>query len=384
MNIKKKERVIVGMSGGVDSAVAAYLLKQEGYEVVGLFMRNWDSMLNNDILGNEKINQDICPQEQDYQDALEAAKIIGIKLKRIDFVKEYWDYVFKNFIDEYSKGRTPNPDILCNKFIKFDKMLNFALNDLKGDYLATGHYARLINGQLYKADDSNKDQSYFLSQLTKKQLTKVMFPLANYTKTQVREIAKKINLNVANKKDSTGICFIGERDFDKFLQNYIPAKPGKIIDIETGKEIGKHYGVMYYTIGQRKGLNLGGMKEPYFLAAKNIKHKQIFVAPASKEEKYLYSNKLSAIDLNLNTGDFDINNLNAKFRYRQNDNKIFNVNIDLNNKTIVVEFDKQEAITPGQQLVLYEGNKCIGGATIDRVWIDNKEIKLLDYVMSSN
>lgn len=377
----KNKKVIIGMSGGVDSAVAAYILKQQGYDVVGLFMRNWDSMTNNDILGNQKISQDICPQEQDYKDAVEAAKIIGIELKRVDFIKEYWDYVFENFIDEYSKGRTPNPDILCNKYIKFDKMLNYAMNELKADYLATGHYAKLQNGQLYKAEDLNKDQSYFLSQLSFDQLKNVIFPLSTYTKDQVRKIAKEINLNVAEKKDSTGICFIGERDFDKFLQNYIPAKPGKIIDIETGKEIGKHHGVMYYTIGQRKGLNLGGMKERYFLAFKNIKEKKLFAAPLTKEREYLYSNKLKAINLNLNTNDFNINNLVAKFRYRQDDKKIFNVIIDQKNKTIEVEFEKELAITPGQQLVLYENKKCIGGAEIDKVFLDGKELNLFDYKM---
>ena len=230
-----------------------------------------------------------------------------------------------------------------------------------------------------KANDENKDQSYFLSQLSSKQLEKVIFPLSNLTKDEVRKIAKKINLNVANKKDSTGICFVGERDFDKFLQNYIPAQPGNIIDIETGKIIGKHYGVMYYTIGQRKGLNLGGMKEPYFLAAKNIENKEIFAAPISKEKKYLHSNKLFAIDLNLNTDIFDIENLSAKFRYRQKDSKIFNVKIEKNNKTIWVEYDDQLAITPGQQIVLYENNKCVGGAVIDKVFQNDKEINLFSY-----
>lgn len=374
-----KKRVIVGMSGGVDSAVSAYLLKQQGYDVVGLFMRNWDSFANNDILGNENISQDICPQEQDYLDALESAKIIGIELKRVDFVKEYWDYVFKNFIEEYSKGRTPNPDILCNKFIKFDKMLNYALNELKADYVATGHYAKLIDGQLYKANDLDKDQSYFLAQLSKEQLAKVLFPLANYSKNEIREIANEINLNVANKKDSTGICFIGERNFDKFLQNYIPSQPGKIIDIVSGKTIGSHAGIMYYTIGQRKGLNLGGMKEPYFLAAKNIEKKEIYVAPLSLEKEYLYSNKLEADNLNLNTKDFNINNLSAKFRYRQKDNEIHNVKIDYQNNKISVEFEQQLAITPGQQIVLYENDKCIGGATINKIYNDNIEIDLLHY-----
>ena len=229
---EKTKKVIIGMSGGVDSAVAAYLLKKQGYQVVGLFMRNWDSIANNDILGNEKINQEICPQEQDYLDAKEAAKLIGIKLERVDFIQEYWNDVFENFLHEYKNGRTPNPDILCNKYVKFDRMLNYALNQLKGDYLATGHYAKIKNNKLYKADDLEKDQSYFLAQLNKKQLENVLFPLAQYNKKDIRKIANEINLKIANKKDSTGICFIGERNFAKFLQNYIPTQPGNIIDIK--------------------------------------------------------------------------------------------------------------------------------------------------------
>lgn len=378
--MKTKKRVIVGMSGGVDSAVCAYLLKKQGYEVIGLFMRNWDSMANNDILGNkENANSLICPQEQDYLDALKAAKILDIKLERIDFIDEYWKYVFKNFLEEYSKGRTPNPDILCNKFIKFDKMLNYAITNLHGDYLATGHYAKLINNLLYKPKDLEKDQTYFLSQLSKKQLKKIIFPLADYLKSEVRNIATKIKLNVANKKDSTGICFIGERKFDEFLQNYIPSNPGNIIDIETKKIVGKHFGTMYYTFGQRKGLKLGGMTEPYFVAAKNINKKEIFVAPLSQQDKYLSSNKLKATNLNLITNEFNINNLHAKFRYRQKDIKIFNVMIDNEKNEIIVEYKKEIAVTPGQQIVLYENDLCIGGAIIDQIYLNNQKIDLLNY-----
>lgn len=372
------KKVVVGISGGVDSAVCAYLLKQQGYEVVGLFMRNWDSLANNDILGNENISQDVCPQEQDYLDAKEAAKIIGIELKRVDFIKEYWDNIFENLINEYSKGRTPNPDILCNKYIKFDKMLNYAIDTIGADYLATGHYAKIIDGQLYKALDIGKDQSYFLSQLNNEQLKKILFPLSNLTKTEVRNIAKKINLNVANKKGSTGICFVGERKFLQFLQNYIPALPGKIIDVKTKKEIGKHYGVMYYTIGQRKGLNLGGMNEPYFVVAKNVKEKLLFAVSLSLGNKYLTSDSLEAIDLNLNTNDFDINNLCAKFRYRQDDVKV-NVHFNLNLKKAFVKYDEFIAIAPGQQIVFYDKDKCIGGAIINKIFKNNVEIKILDF-----
>lgn len=373
-----KKKVVIGMSGGVDSAVGAYLLKQQGYEVIGLFMRNWDSMTNNDILGNENINQSICPQEQDYLDAKRSAEIIGIELIRVDFIQEYWDDVFQSFIQEYKEGITPNPDILCNKYIKFDRMLRYAFNELGADYLATGHYARIIDGELYTAIDKEKDQSYFLSQLSAEQLEKVLFPLGNYLKTDIRKIANSINLNVAKKKDSTGICFIGERNFTKFLQNYIPAAPGKILDIETKQEIGKHYGVMYYTIGQRKGLNLGGMKEPYFLAAKNIDKKIIYVAPLSKEEKYLYSDSLEAINLNLNTNNFKINNLSAKFRYRQK-SIIVKVEFDILNKRAKVNYENQLSITPGQYVVFYDENKCIGSAKIFNVFRKGNKINLLDF-----
>ena len=376
MNPKKK-RVVVGLSGGVDSAVSAYLLKTAGYDVIGLFMRNWDSMANNDILGNEAINQNICPQEQDYLDAQEAAKIIGIELKRIDFIKEYWDDVFINFLDEYQKGRTPNPDILCNKYIKFNKMLNYAFEKLNADFLATGHYAQNIDGKLFQAKDSDKDQTYFLAQLNSEQLKNVFFPLGNLTKQEVRDIATKINLNVAQKKDSTGICFIGERNFQKFLSNYLPAMPGQIIDLETKKVIGKHYGVMYYTIGQRKGLNLGGMKQPYFLAAKNIEEKILYVAPLDKMDQYLSSDCLIAINLNLNTNHFNHDNLWAKFRYRQESVKV-DVEFDLKKKQAIVKYQKQLAITPGQQVVFYDGNQCIGGAEIDQIYLKNNLIDILN------
>ena len=376
MNSKKK-RVVVGLSGGVDSAVSAYLLKTAGYDVIGLFMRNWDSMANNDILGNETISQNICPQEQDYLDAQEAAKIIGIELKRIDFIKEYWDDVFINFLDQYQKGRTPNPDILCNKYIKFNKMLNYAFEKLNADFLATGHYAQNIDGKLFQAKDSDKDQTYFLAQLNSEQLKNVLFPLGNLTKQEVRDIATKINLNVAQKKDSTGICFIGERNFQKFLSNYLPAMPGQIIDLETKKVIGKHYGVMYYTIGQRKGLNLGGMKQPYFLAAKNIEEKILYVAALDKMDQYLSSDCLIAINLNLNTDNFNHNNLWAKFRYRQESVKV-NVEFDLNKQQAIVKYEKQLAITPGQQVVFYDGDQCIGGAEIDQIYLKNNLIDILN------
>ena len=216
-------KVVIGMSGGVDSSVAAYLLKKEGYEVIGLFMRNWDASVNNDILGNPTLNNNICPQEQDYNDALAVSNELGIPLHRIDFVKEYWDYVFTYFLDELKKGRTPNPDIMCNKYIKFDLFIKEAKR-LGADYIATGHYARIKDGYLLRGIDDNKDQTYFLSQLTKEQLKNVLFPVGNIVKDEVRKIADELKLTTAKKKDSTGICFIGERNFKRFLENYLPKK----------------------------------------------------------------------------------------------------------------------------------------------------------------
>src|SRR5574344_715318 len=209
------KKVVIGMSGGVDSSVAAIILKKQGYEVIGLFMRNWDASVNNDILGNPTLNNNICPQEQDYNDALEVCKKIDIPLHRIDFVKEYWDYVFTYFLDELKKGRTPNPDIMCNKYIKFDLFIKEAKR-LGADYIATGHYARIKDGYLLRGIDNNKDQTYFLSQLTKEQLENVLFPVGDLIKPEVRKIADEIGLSTASKKDSTGICFIGERNFKEF------------------------------------------------------------------------------------------------------------------------------------------------------------------------
>src|SRR5574344_2012783 len=240
------KKVVIGMSGGVDSSVAAIILKKQGYEVIGLFMRNWDASVNNDILGNPTLNNNICPQEQDYNDALEVCKKIDIPLHRIDFIKEYWDYVFTYFLDELKKGRTPNPDIMCNKYIKFDQFAREA-EKLGADYIATGHYCRIKDGQLLRAVDDNKDQSYFLSQVSRKQLKNVLFPIGDMIKPDVRKIAEEYDLVTAKKKDSTGIGFIGERNFSNFLKNYLPNQPGDIVDIKTNKKIGEHIGLMHYT-----------------------------------------------------------------------------------------------------------------------------------------
>ena len=271
------KRVVIGMSGGVDSSVAAILLKKQGYDVIGLFMRNWDSSMNNDFLGNPNLNEPICPQEQDYNDALNVCEKIGIPLHRVDFVKEYWDYVFTYFLDELKHGRTPNPDIMCNKYIKFDMFLKEA-KKLGADYIATGHYARMINGELYRGVDNNKDQTYFLSQLSKEQLQDVLFPVGELNKAEVRKIAEEYGLITAKKKDSTGICFIGERNFTKFLENYLPNQPGDVLDIKTGKKVGEHIGLMYYTIGQRRGLNIGGSKERMFVVGKDLNKNILYIS----------------------------------------------------------------------------------------------------------
>ncbi|CAM9094277.1 tRNA 2-thiouridine(34) synthase MnmA [Mycoplasma marinum] len=365
-------KVIIGMSGGVDSSVAAFLLKEQGHEVVGAFMRNWDSVANNDILGNKNAtNQEKCPEEKDWADAQEVAKKLGIEIHRVDFVKEYWDYVFAYFIKEYKMGRTPNPDILCNKYIKFDKFMEYAFNELGADYIAMGHYAKQKDGELFRAKDMNKDQTYFLSQLSKEQISKSLFPLSDLTKPEIRKIAVEQGLVTANKPDSTGICFIGERNFTQFLQNYIATQPGEIRDITTGEIIGNHIGVMYYTIGQRKGLNLGGMNEPYFVAGHDMDKKIIWAAPASKNE-YLLSDKLEAVDVNFNTDNFNIDNITVKFRYRQTDVK---AKLEIHEDKIILSYDLFEAVTPGQQVVLYDGEKCIGGATIDKIFRNGKKIE---------
>ena len=376
-----KKRVVLGLSGGVDSAVAAYLLKQQGYEVIGVFMRNWDSQLNNDVLGNPTNNNAVCPQEEDYNDAKAVAKHLGIEIKRVDFIKEYWDQVFTYFIDEYKKGRTPNPDILCNKHIKFKAFLDFA-NELNADYIATGHYASVEHheGQdsvMIKGVDNNKDQTYFLCQLNQKQLQSTLFPLGDIQKSEVRKIAKEIDLPVANKKDSTGICFIGERDFKAFLQNYIPAKPGKMIDIETKEIIGDHVGIMYYTIGQRKGLGIGGPGDAWFVVGKDYDQNILYISQGDQND-WLLSTGAIIHDVNWipSIKPTGIIECNAKFRYRQPDNPVTIQFID--EKTIKVEFLKPiKAVTPGQAAVFYDGTTCLGGGVIETVYKDGKELTYL-------
>lgn len=376
-----KKRVVLGLSGGVDSAVAAYLLKEQGYEVIGVFMRNWDSQLNNDILGNPTNDNDVCPQEEDYRDAKAVAKHLGITIKRVDFIKEYWDQVFTYFLEEYKKGRTPNPDILCNKHIKFKAFLDYA-RELEADYIATGHYARVEHHQgqdsvMLKGLDNNKDQTYFLCQLNQQQLQSTLFPLGEIDKTEVRKIASDIQLPVANKKDSTGICFIGERDFKEFLQNYIPAQSGNMVDIETGKVIGQHEGIMYYTIGQRKGLGVGGPGDAWFVVGKQYDQNILYICQGDQNDWLLSTGALIS-DVNWVSSTLPTKDISccAKFRYRQADNPVTLHFID--EHTVSLTFDKPvKAVTPGQAAVFYQGDICLGGGTIEKVYKDDKELTYL-------
>lgn len=355
------------MSGGVDSSVAAILLKQAGYNVIGLFMRNWDSEVNNDYLGNPNLNNDICPQEKDYNDALEVCKKIDIPLYRVDFVKEYWDNVFTYFLEELKKGRTPNPDVMCNKYIKFDLFYKKA-KELNADYIATGHYAKIIDGKLYKAEDKNKDQSYFLAYVKKDIFKDVLFPLQDIPKTEVRQIAKKYDLITANKKDSTGICFIGERNFSNFLKNYLPNQEGIIKNIETGEILGHHAGLMYYTIGQRKGLNLGNSHDKIhgkaFVVKKDIPNNILYVA-LGNENEYLFSSKAIVKDFNFLVNPLP-NSCSCKFRYRQED--VSCTVKQINDNDIEVIYNNVKAVTPGQFCVLYDHDLCLGGGIIDQVF----------------
>ena len=374
MNLNAGKKVIVGMSGGVDSSVAAYLLKEQGYDVEGVFMRNWDSAANSDVLGNPTVNDEICPQEVDYADALAVANQLGIKLHRVDFVQEYWDRVFMYFLDEYKAGRTPNPDIMCNKEVKFKAFLDYAL-DLGCDYIAMGHYARVNHEgevKMLRGLDNNKDQTYFLSQLTQAQLSKTLFPVGELQKSEVREIAEKLNLVTATKKDSTGVCFIGERNFTQFLQNYLPAQNGKMMTLE-GEVVGEHIGLMYYTIGQRKGLGIGGKGDAWFVIGKNLEENVLLVGQ-SFEHDYVYADETIVTDVNwIPTEKFEATfRCTAKFRYRQPD---IEVEIQwLDETTLKVKtLAPVRAITPGQAAVFYLDEVCLGGGLIDSAYREGEK-----------
>ncbi len=364
------KKVVIGMSGGVDSSVAAYILQKQGYEVIGLFMRNWDSLVNNDISGNPNLNNNICPQEQDYNDALEVCKKLNIPLHRVDFVKEYWDYVFKYFLDELEKGRTPNPDLMCNKYIKFDLFKKEA-EKLGADYVATGHYARIIGNRLCRAVDLNKDQTYFLAQVSEEHLKNVLFPIGDLIKPEVRKIADDLNLVTAKKKDSTGICFIGERNYQKFISNYLKPNPGDIIDIDTLKVIGTHSGLMNYTIGQRRNVGISGNSEKHFVVGKDVKKNILYVA-FGEDSKYLYSDSCIVDNVNYlcqTRHTF----CTAKFRYRGEDHEVILEYLD-NNEILVKYPSKVKAVTPGQACVFYLGEQCLGSGIIKTVMNNGEKL----------
>ncbi|WP_429971240.1 tRNA 2-thiouridine(34) synthase MnmA [Fructilactobacillus sp. Tb1] len=372
MKDNSKTRVVVGMSGGVDSSVAAYLLKKQGYDVIGVFMKNWDDTDDNGV----------CTATEDFKDVAHVANQIGIPYYSVNFEKEYYDRVFTYFLDEYRRGRTPNPDVLCNTEVKYKAFLDYAM-DLGADYIAMGHYAQLKrdeNGKnhLLRSTDLNKDQTYFLSQLSAEQLDRVMFPIGGMTKPEVREIAHEANLYVADKKDSMGVCFIGPNNFNKFLSNYIPAKSGKMMTMD-GEVKGEHVGLMYYTIGQRKGLGIGGDgkdNRPWFVVGKDLS-KNILYVGKGYENPHLYADYLTASEVSWVDGNDRGNDFRctAKFRYRQTDVPV-TVHVSEDGQHVKVDFDEPaRAVTPGQAVVFYDGDECLGYATIDAAFKDNKELQ---------
>ncbi|MEE3157761.1 MAG: tRNA 2-thiouridine(34) synthase MnmA [Pseudomonadota bacterium] len=355
-----KIRVIVGMSGGVDSSVSAALLLEQGYQVEGLFMKNWD----------EDDGTEYCTAKEDLADAQAVSDRLGIKLHTANFAAEYWDNVFEHFLEEYKAGRTPNPDILCNREIKFKAFLDYALS-LGADLIATGHYVRRAerDGQtlLLRGIDNNKDQSYFLHAVGAEQIARTLFPVGELEKPEVRKIAERYELATARKKDSTGICFIGERRFSDFLKQYLPAQPG---DIETtdGTVIGRHVGLMYHTIGQREGLGIGGLQgasdDPWYVLKKDLT-RNVLVVGQGNNHPWLFSDALTCSSIYW-VNELDVTEpvqLTAKVRYRQADQAC---TLEKTATGYLVRFDEpQRAVTPGQSLVLYQGDVCLGGGVIE-------------------
>ncbi len=374
-----RQRIVVGLSGGVDSAVSAYLLKQQGHEVVGIFMKNWE----------DDDDSEYCSSNQDFVDAAAVADVLGIEIEHVNFASDYKDRVFAEFVREYEAGRTPNPDVLCNAEIKFKAFLDHALR-LGADRIATGHYARVRPSpdgegfQLLKGLDPTKDQSYFLHRLTQAQLASSLFPVGELPKTEVRRIAAEIGLPNATKKDSTGICFIGERPFREFLNRYLANQPGPILD-DRERQIGEHVGLSFYTLGQRKGIGIGGLREPgsrrggsehapWFVARKDMANNRLYVVQGH-DHPWLLSTRLAANDVSWVAGTSPAGsssgtNFSAKTRYRQTDAACrYEASSDsTGGAAFELEFiQPQWAVTPGQSAVVYDHEICLGGAVIDRV-----------------
>ena len=354
-------KIVVGMSGGVDSSVASLLLKRQGAEVIGVFMKNWD----------EKDENGVCTSEADWNDARRVCEILDIPCYSVDFAKDYWDRVFRYFLSEYQKGRTPNPDVLCNREIKFRAFLDYAMM-LGADGIATGHFCRtdVVSGRnrLLRGLDAAKDQSYFLYMLSSDQLSKAVFPVGGMTKTQVRAIAREMGLPTSEKKDSTGVCFIGERRFKPFLQQFLPAQPGEM-QTESGEVVGRHDGLMYYTLGQRKGLGIGGRGtgESWFVLRKDME-RNVLIVGQGKDHPLLYSKTALGTDATWISGEPPEQEFfcTCKYRYRQPDQTVKVTVLD-EGRVLVEARDRQRAVTPGQSMVFYDGDVCLGGAICDEV-----------------
>ena len=351
-------RIVVGMSGGVDSSVAAYLLKQQGHDVIGVFMNNWEE-------------DGVCTSEQDYSDVRAVCDVIGIPYYSVSFAKQYMDRVFTHFLEEYKRGRTPNPDVMCNREIKFAPLLDLALS-LQAEKLATGHFAGVEQRgdgrfHLLRAKDENKDQTYFLCTITQAQLSKAMFPVTGLEKSEIREIARKANIPVYQKKDSTGVCFIGERNFKKFLSGYLPAQRGDIYSVD-GEKVGTHDGLMYYTLGQRRGLGIGGRGtcERWFVVDKDLKTNRLIVSQGA-DSPLLYTSAGEAEDASWISGvspvrEGDTFRCMARFRHRQ---PLQEVEISMTGGEVHMEYlSPQRAVTPGQTVAFYIDDECLGGAVI--------------------
>jgi len=364
MGLNSAKKVIVGMSGGVDSSVAALLLREQGYAVEGLFMKNWE----------EDDGTEYCTAKEDFADAQAVADKLGIKLHGANFAAEYWDNVFEHFLEEYRSGRTPNPDILCNREIKFKAFLDYALA-LGADYIATGHYTRrgesMGKATLLKGLDANKDQSYFLHAVGHRELERTLFPVGELEKPDVRKMAEQYDLVTHNKKDSTGICFIGERRFSDFLKQYIPAQAGEIRSLEEGELLGQHQGLMYHTIGQRQGLGIGGTANhgdaPWYVVGKDLENNILLVAQGN-DHPALFKSSLTTGEVYWVSGEQpELEtpiSLSAKVRYRQADQDCQLEEIEGGYR---VNFDSpQRAVTPGQSVVFYQGDLCLGGGIIER------------------